>query len=172
MEVPKCFPFYGQAWFSWKTFQVFSQQPLVHIELRRERSEASPCRSPDSAGGKNRPFLRAQLMFHRWQKCILIPVINNSGLLGLGLVCVSMGCWARAGSLAVPSFSHQTEPSQESISPTSSHQAPGERTGEGGTISHILSLSKCNSVSQFPASFLESSRAEPKPSSPATELGL
>ena len=36
--------FYGRAWIDLKTFQVFNQQPMVHIGLQREPSEASPFR--------------------------------------------------------------------------------------------------------------------------------
>lgn len=44
LELPKCLPFYGQAWLDLKTFQVLNQQPMVHIGLQREPSEASPFR--------------------------------------------------------------------------------------------------------------------------------
>ena len=50
--------------------------------------------------------------------------------------------------LALPSSLHRTESSQESISPTTLHQAPGEQTGEGGPIFHPASL--CGPVRRQP----------------------
>lgn len=60
-----------------KTFQVFNQQPMVHIGLQREPSEASPFRRQNSARGRSRLYPQARLMLTRWKKYIPLPIINN-----------------------------------------------------------------------------------------------
>lgn len=79
MELPKCLPFYGQAWLDLKTFQVFNQQPMVHIGLQREPSKRSPLRDKTAKrNGWLSPWTR--LILNRWQKYTPITIINNQRL--------------------------------------------------------------------------------------------
>lgn len=144
MELPKCLPFYGQAWLDLKTFQIFNQQPMVHIGLQRETSKRSPLRDKIAKRkGWLSPWTR--LILNRWQKYTPITIINNQRL------AAAVTWLEEPKGLGSGLFPHQqTECSQNSISPTSQHQALGERAGEGGIIACILSLSKCSPVLQFP----------------------
>lgn len=128
--------FYGRAWIDLKTFQVFNQQPMVHIGLQREPSEASPfrrCETP--ARGRSRPSPWARLMLRRWKKCLPITIINNQK----GWQLLWSGLRALVGfSLPLPCIGLGP---MESISPTTLHQAPGERTeARRNHISHTFSF--------------------------------